>query len=76
MLSESPYLNSKVREVILAAYPSAASVNAKDNSKSVHFRAPISQTVHGKVVILESDEVYDADKEERLLSDAKTMGDY
>jgi hypothetical protein len=76
MLSESPYLNSKVREVILAVYPSAASVNAKDNPKSVHFRAPISQNVHGKVVILESDELYDADKEERPLSDAKTMGDY
>lgn len=79
MLSESPYLNSKVREAILVAYPPVASVNAKDtsNPKSVHFKAPVSQNVHGKVVILESDELYsDADKEERLLSEAKTTGDY
>jgi hypothetical protein len=77
MFAESPYLNSKVKDAIVAAYPSAVSSNVKGNHSSVAFRSPISQSVNGKMLLLESDDMMSAnDRSEQKLSDAKIIGDY
>ena len=72
MLAESPYLNAKVREAIVAAYPSAVSVGAKEKQPSVSFRTPIPRSVNGRMLIMESD-INGVNDDERVLSEAKDV---
>ena len=78
LLAESPFLNSKVKEAIISAYLPTASVNAKGSPShpSVSFRTPISQNVHGKMLMMESDQKDNADVNDGVLSDTKDKGDY
>ena len=76
LLAESPYLHSKVKEAIVSVYPSAVAALAKAARPSVSFKTPTSQNVHGRTMLMESDESVDGvDANEMKLSDAKT-GDY
>ena len=72
MLAENPYLNAKVREAIVAAYPSAVSAGAKEKQPSVSFRTPISRNVNGRMLIMESD-INGVNDDERVLSEAKDV---
>lgn len=71
-LSESPFLDSRIKEAVLSVYP-PAHANAKPTQvRSVQFKSPISSNYRGRVSIVDSENDQRSDDKVVMLSEAKS----